>query len=63
MLCNAFIHPHACSVCYSNLSEKLKKKIHLRTKLGYLWTKDIIYPAKSLSRLTGCLPIKGSKSA
>ena len=71
MLCNVIIQPHfdyACSVWYLNLNEKLKMKIQvaqIKCVLDFskIWTKVIIYPAKSLSQFTGCLFIKRYISA
>ena len=46
-------------------NKKRKLKSHKISVFGFAesWTKDIIYPAKSLSQLTGCLSIKESTSA
>ena len=65
-LCNAIFQPHfdsACSAWYPNLNEKLKKKIQIAQNcIRFCWARDIIYPAKRLSQLTGCPSIKGSTS-
>ena len=68
MICNAKPHVnYACSAWYSNLNEKLKKKILIPQNKFIQFclkpNKSIRYLAKSLSRLTGCRSIKGCISA
>ena len=68
MLCSAKPHVnYACSAWHSNLNEKLKKKTQIPQNKFIRFClkpdKNIIYPAKSLSQLTGCRSIKGCISA